>query len=275
MQQMTPGGVEGNEVDFGGLSTGTYEVRFTGADGRSSEVRRIEIKSGSPTVLTMDGAKPLVTVHLEFDGTPNSQGTAIDFFDTETGERISSQPNFRGRGGVQRGDQGGENPPPEEPESPNRTVMLEPHSYEVVVAGGNAAYLTGISTEGAKVSGRVITIAGPATVKLHLANKHAQLGGLVRIGGEPAAGAMVLLVPATFGTAGALTDIYRAETNTDGSFRISAITPGPYILVSIDHGWNVDWRNPSTLGQYLLHGMPVDLAPEVREHRDLEAVALN
>ena len=223
----------------------------------------------------METAKPLISIHLEFDGIPNSQPTAIDFIDTETGERISSQPNVRGRGGFQRGDQGGPNPLPEEPESVSRTVMLEPHSYEVYVAGSNAAYLTGIAAEGAKAFGRVVTIAGPASITIHLANKHAQLDGFARIGGEPAAGAMVLLVPATFGTAGALTDIYRAETNTDGSFRIAGITPGPYIIVAIDHGWNVDWQNPGVLGQYLQHGTPIQLLPEVRDHRDLEAVAPN
>ena len=84
------------------------------------------------------------------------------------------------------------------------------------------------------------TVSGPATVTLHLADKRASVDGVARIHGDPAAGAMVLLVPATLGMAGDLNTIERDETNTDGSFRMTGVTPGEYILVAIDHGWNVD-----------------------------------
>jgi hypothetical protein len=275
MQQIMPAGVAGNEWDFGGLAPGTYEVRIPGPDGRSSEVRRLEIKPGSAAVLTMEGAKALIPVQLKLDGIPNSQTTGFDFVDKETGERISSAPNFRGRGGFQRGDEGDDNDPSDEPEPSNRTVMLEAHSYDVYLTGGSGAYLTGISAEGAKVAGRVVTVAGPATIMLHLANTRAQLDGVARIGGEPAAGAMVLVVPAALGTAGSLTAIERAEANTDGSFRFASVTPGPYIVVAVDHGWNVDWRNSATLGQLLLHGVPVKLGAGAKDHRELEAVAPN
>ncbi len=99
MQQMMPAGASGSEWDFGGLAPGTYEVRIPGADGRSSEVRRIEVKPGSTAVLTMEGAKPLIPVQLKLDGISNSEAASFDFIDTETGERISSAPNNRGRGG--------------------------------------------------------------------------------------------------------------------------------------------------------------------------------
>lgn len=280
-QTMMPVGASGSEWDFGGLAPGTYEVRLPGTDGRSSDrrsgdVRRIEIKPGSPAVLTMENAKALVPVQLEFDGIPNSQATALEFVDTETGERIPSQSPQRGRGGFQGGPLDDRENQGSNQEPTGRTVLLEPHSYEIWETSGPAAYLTGIQSDGGgKIAGRVVTIAGPATIKLHLASKHAQLDGVARIGQEPAAGAMVLLVPATFGTAGALTAIQRAETATDGSFRLVSVTPGPYILVAIDHGWNVDWRNPATLGQYLLHGAPVKMLPDATDHQELEAVMPN
>ncbi len=153
--------------------------------------------------------------------------------------------------------------------------MLEAHSYDIYATGGSGAYLTGIAAEGTKVAGRQVTVAGPATITLHMANKHAQLDGMSRIGGEPAAGAMVLVVPATFGIAGSLTAIMRTETNTDGSFRFASVTPGPYILVAIDHGWDVDWRNPATLGSFLVHGVPVNLGAAGKDHVELAAVAAN
>ena len=273
-QQMMPTGVAGNEYDFGGLSPGTYDVRIPGADGRSSEVRQIEVKPGSPAVLTLEETKPLIRVQLELEGISGSDLAMVEFVDTETGQRVSSTPNMRGRGGLQRDEQPNDDSA-DEPEPTNRVVMLAAHPYEVYVSGGIGAYLTGMSSAGAKITGRVVTFAGAATLTLHLANKHAQLDGLARLSGEPAAGAMVLLVPATFGTAGALTEIERAETNTDGTFRMSSITPGPYILVAIDHGWNVDWRNAATLGQYLMHGVPVNLRPSAKEHLELEAISPN
>ena len=49
------------------------------------------------------------------------------------------------------------------------------------------------------------------------------------------------------------------QTNTDGSFDVANIIPGQYILVAIDHGWQINWGDPSTLRRYLMQGAPVEL----------------
>jgi hypothetical protein len=117
-----------------------------------------------------------------------------------------------------------------------------------------------------------VTITAAATLTLHLASKRAQVEGVAKVQGTPSAGAMILLVPATLGEPGDLRSVERDETNTDGTFLIAGVVPGQYILVAIDHGWDVDWRNPATLAQYLVHGMPVDLTKVSKAQEEVEAV---
>ncbi len=261
-----------SELDFGGLSPGTYEIRIPSADGKTSEVRQVEIRPGSQAVLRLEDSKPMVRVQLKLNGSPNSENATVEFLDSETGARIDSQNPARGHGGFQPGELG-DRPPPEEGDATSRVVMLPPHQFSVQVYSNSGLYLTGMEAEGARVTGRLVTISDQATLTLNFADKHASVDGVAKIDGNPAAGAMVLLVPATFGMAGDLNTIYRDESNTDGSFRIAAVPPGQYILVAIDHGWDVDWRDPATIGQYLLHGTPVDLRTAAEAHQEVVAVA--
>jgi hypothetical protein len=242
-----------------------------GSDPRQQdgEVQQIEIRPGGQTVVTLEQAKTTVKVAVATDGESNVQ---VLFGDVKTGAYTTLEMG-NPRGGFRRG--GDEEPdgPTEEVRPKTRTVNLAPGTYEVAVVGvGSGAYLTGITTTGAKTSGRNVTITGPATLTLHLATRRAQVEGVAKIEGKPAEGAMVLLVPATLGEAGDLHAIGRDETNTDGTFEIAGVVPGQYILVAIDHGWDVNWRNPATLAQYLVHGTPVDLTKVAKVQEEVEAV---
>jgi hypothetical protein len=268
--QMNMGaGFSGTEWDVGGLAPGTYEVRIPGGQGQPEIVRLIEINPGSSAAITMEGAKPLTKVAIKIEGVADFEAPMVEFVDTETGARFTS--NLHGGRGGFPGNRGGDEVLEDAPPS-GRSVSLPPHAYEVYLSGNSGDYLTGIEATGAKVSGRVVTVSGDATVTLHVANTHAQLDGAATIDGKPAQGAMVLLVPVTLGTPGDLNAVQRDETNTDGTFLISTITPGRYILLAIDHGWDVDWRRPETLAQYLVHGTPVELKADAKEHVELEAV---
>lgn len=50
----------------------------------------------------------------------------------------------------------------------------------------------------------------------------------------------------------------RDQSKTDGSFDITNVLPGAYLLVAIDHGWDVNWSDPATLRRYLMQGLPLD-----------------
>jgi len=270
--------------DFGGLSPGTYEVHLPGPDGRpDGEVREVTVRSGSQTVITLDGAKPLVRVDVAIDGAAADENVTVEFVDTETGRRI--QANFPQRG--RRGPGGGmvsfdgtepalrdENADDTgDPPAKTRFAMLPPHEYEVYVSGGGSDYyLIGVAAKGAKAQGRTVTIDGAATVTVKVANGHGRVDGVAKLDGKPVEGAMVLLVPATLGQPGNLSSVQRDETNTDGTFLISQVIPGRYILVAIDGGWSVDWRKPETLAPYLLHGVPVEVKASAKVNEELEAV---
>ena len=70
---------------------------------------------------------------------------------------------------------------------------------------------------------------------------------------------MVLLVPITIEDLNSITFLIQDQTNTDGSFEMANVIPGQYILVAIDHGWQVNWGDSSTLRGYLMQGIPVEL----------------
>jgi hypothetical protein len=260
----------GTSWDFSGLSPGLYEVRIPGSDLRSEpEVKQIEVRAGSQQVITLEGARSLVPVTLKLDGAPDSD---VEFIETATGQHVTSSPGFRGRRQWSSGDDE-EDGPTSEPVTGARTVNLAAGQYEVYVSGGSGSYLTGITAQGAKAVGRTVNIGGPATLTLKTSNRHAQVEGVARIGDKPAAGAMVLLVPVTLGRADDLGAVERDETNTDGTFLIAGVTPGQYILVAIDHGWSVKWRDPATLAQYLVRGTPVDLRSASNAHEEIQAVS--
>ncbi len=63
------------------------------------------------------------------------------------------------------------------------------------------------------------------------------------------------------------------QTNTDGSFDLANIIPGQYILVGIDHGWQINWGDPSTLRRYLMEGVPVDLKSSAVVKQNITAQA--
>ena len=254
--------------DIGGLVPGTYEVRMTGPDGRpQGEARMIEVRPGAQSV-TLENARmlPRVTVSIEGDDRP---GGNVSFIDTQTGGQFLAV-------GAPRGGRGGPpNQPPVLADAPpaGRSVSLPPGTYDVQLNGRGTEYLTGISATGATVTGRSVRILGDASLTLRVAKTRATVDGTAKLGDKPASGAMVLLVPVTYGEAGSFSSVGRDESNTDGSFTIAGVVPGLYILVAIDHGWDVDWRRPEVLAKYLVKGVPVDLTSAGKVRQEIEAAA--
>ncbi len=251
-----PGGAD---WEFGGLTPGTYEVRLPGPDGLSDgETRQIEVRSGSSGLITLEGSTPLTRVTVEVDGLPESDLSAVEFIDTETGRRIFAMPppGRRVRRRADAEDDGNEEP------GAGRIALLPPHTYDVVVTARSDAYLTALDATGANVVGTRVTVAGGSPVlRLHLAHGRGTLSGFALLPDRPAEGALVLLVPTTLGAPGNTLPVLRDQANSDGSFLLSALTPGKYILLAIDHGWDVPWNDPQSLERYLLKGTAIDVRP--------------
>jgi hypothetical protein len=247
--------------DVGGLTPGIYQIRLPGADGRyGSDVRQLLVKPGAGTV-DLSAAQLLLHVMVTFTGAAANDAGRVVFVNRATGERIASG---KERGFGRRGDD-------ELSDDQNvRTVLLAAGSYEVHLAGGTA-YLTGILAKDAKVSGSTVQLKeGSPALTLETADGRAEVSGLAQLDGKPALAAMVLLVPATLGQPGDASVVARAETNTDGSFSLTGVVPGPYILLALDRGWSVNWHDPATLARYLVHGVPVDVKPASHESITLQ-----
>ncbi len=248
-----------NSWEVDGLAPGTYEVRMPGA---AAEMRQLTVKGGG--LADLSSAPALVRVSLVFEGETDAR-PAVSLVDTQTGQRYvtgGGRPDFGGFGGRRRDGDG-------------LAISVPAGRYQVALSGGSDIYLGGIRAIGAAMEGEVVRITdGAPTLTLKLAAGKVQLSGLAhRSGGAPATGAMVLLVPAAADAAQVAAHTARTETNTDGSFALTSVIPGPYILVVLDGGWTVNWQDPGTIAGYLMHGMPLDLQPASKQVVNVIAVA--
>jgi hypothetical protein len=134
-------------------------------------------------------------------------------------------------------------------------------SYEVEFSGQSGLHVGSLETTGAIVSGRTVEIpAGqPVNLVVHAAEANCSLSVFALKNGKPVAGAMILLVPQDPGHDMSL--YHRDQSDSDGSFSISPLFPGRYILLAIENGWDLEWADPKVMFQYLPGGQPLELQP--------------
>ena len=274
---------KGGQMEVSGLSPGTYQVRLQSPNGQPRSAV-VEVTSGSVRTLDMSTSSSTTTsnVYVLFDGiSDDGPGNSVQvaLTDTETGQQFfptNGPPNgFSGGGpaGGPRRRPGGGPSTDRAAERRGRIIEVPPGRYEITLYSGRSnTYLTTITAQAADVHGRYVTVrAGDSTLTLHLATGLATLSGNVSMHGRPTVGSTVLLVPASLGDPGSFATIGQDQSNTDGSFEINGIAPGQYILVAIDHGWEINWSDPSTLRRYLTQGIPVDLVASEKRKQKIEA----
>ena len=241
------------QINVGGLSPGLYQIRVSGT-GQETHSRVVKMTAGSIQTLDLDAASSEARVTMHLDGLPDADANAVqvNLIDPESDQRVvTSNPGGRFSGGLRRR---------QSVLAPDRIFEVPPGRYEIVLQGRPDLYLTGISAKGAEARGRVVTVpAGESSLTLHIAGGRATLTGVASFQGKPSVGAMVMLVPTTIGDAAAIPILRRDQSNTDGSFDLPEVIPGEYILIAIDHGWEVNWSDASTLRRYLTQGVPLDL----------------
>lgn len=249
------------QIDVGGLTPGTYQVRL---NGPNQEGHSVVVEVNANSVRTLDFNSPsrdTARITLHFEGLPelesNSrpernggvQVTLIDR-DTQHGTFFSNG----GGNGINFGRGEAREP------GADRVMEVPPGRYEVVLQGRPNIFLTGLTAKKAETAGRYVTVgSGESSLTVHVASGRASLSGIATLEGQPVEGAMVLLVPVTIEDPNSITVLQREQTNTDGSFDLINIIPGQYILVVIDHGWEINWGDPSTLRRYLMQGVPLEL----------------
>lgn len=255
------------EVDVGGLAPGLYQIRISSVG--QPEGSLVDLTAGSVHTLDPNSSSNEARIAFHFDGLTesDSRSVQVNLIDTTTGQgTFLSNDGGGDMGSFRRRERS-------EPDA-DRTVEVLPGRYEVVLQGRPNLYLTGMTAKGAEVAGRYITVAaGSSTLTLHIASGRATITGIAIFQGKPSVGAMVLLVPTTIEDPNGLRILRRDQTNTDGSFDLADVIPGQYILVAIDHGWKINWGDPSTLRRYLTGGVPIDLTSAANVRQNLSAQA--
>jgi Carboxypeptidase regulatory-like domain len=269
------------QIDVGGLTPGLYQVRLAGPN-QDGHVALVEVSANSTRTLDLSApSRDMARITLHLDGVADSDsnsrtnrngGVQVTLVDTDT---------HRGSFSSNGNEGGGATPVRRDQRDPNADRILEvpPGRYEVVLQGRPNIFLTGLSAKGAEVAGRYVTVgAGDSTLTVHVASGRASLSGVATLGvatsqGKPSVGAMVLLVPITIEDPNSITFLRQDQTNTDGSFDLANVIPGQYILVAIDHGWQVNWGDASTLRRYLMQGVPVDLKSSAMVKQNVTAQA--
>ena len=253
---------QSGQIDVGGLTPGVYQVRLAGPN-QEGHSALVEVTANSARTLDLTApSRDMARISLRFDSVADSDsnsgqgrngGVQVTLIDTDTQRGSFSSNGTEGGGpGLARRDQ-------RDP-SADRIIEVPPGRYEVVLNGRPNIFLTGLTAKGAETAGRYVTVgAGESTLTVHVASGRASLSGIATLEGKPCVGAMVLLVPITIEDPNSITVLLRDQTNTDGSFELANIIPGQYILVAIDHGWQINWGDRSTLRRYLMQGVPVEL----------------
>jgi hypothetical protein len=260
------------QFDVGGLTPGLYQMRLGGAnqDGHSTMV---EVTANSARTVDLNAPShdvARITIHFdgladEGEGAEGGGAVRVNLIDTDTQRgsfsSLGNEGGFAGRRG-------------QRDPAADRVVEVPPGRYEVVLQGRPNIFLTGLTAKGAEASGRYVTVtAGESTLTVHVASGRASLSGIAMLGGKLSVGAMVLLVPITIEEPDSITFLRQDQTNTDGSFDLANVIPGQYILVAIDHGWDINWGDRSTLRRYLTQGVPVELKSSAIVKQNVEAQA--
>jgi hypothetical protein len=252
------------QIDVGGLTPGLYQVRLAGPN-QEGHVALVEVTANSARTLDLSTpSRDMARITLRLDGVADSEANSNSRAERNGGVQITLIDTDTHRGSFSsNGNQGGgPNLGRRDPRDPGADRILEvpPGRYEVVLQGRPNIFLTGLTAKGGEVAGRYVTVgAGDSTLTVHAASGRAGLSGVASLDGKPSVGAMVLLVPITIEDPNSISMLRQDQTNTDGSFEVANIIPGQYILIAIDHGWQINWGDPSTLRRYLMQGVPVEL----------------
>jgi protocatechuate 3,4-dioxygenase beta subunit len=263
------------QFDIGGLTPGLYQVRLAGPN-QDDHSTLVDVAANSARTIDLSvPSRDMARITINFDGLADAGpgpgegrngALQVDLIDTET--RRGDFSSF-GNGGVANIGRRGQRD-----STADRTMEVPPGRYEVVLQGRPNIYITGLSAKGADASGRYVTVpAGESMLTVHVASGRASLSGIATLEGKPAVGAMVLLVPITIEEPDSVTFLRQDQSNTDGSFDLANVIPGKYILVAIDHGWQINWGDRSTLRRYLTQGVPVELRSSAIVKQNVDAQA--
>ena len=134
-------------------------------------------------------------------------------------------------------------------------------TYDVILNNAPGFQIKSLLAKGARVVGRTLEISGGNVQLVCTATRAvAKVTGVVLRDDKPFAGAMVVLIPRN--PDANLTLFRRDQSDSDGTFNLPEVLPGPYTAIALQDAWDLDWASPMALQPYLKNGTPVDVTGE-------------
>lgn len=234
-------------VEISALAPGSYVVEvppsmgLTGKRGSPSWYREIDL-AGDMDISASDGPGfATVAGTVFFQGVPRVPSHfSLRLSNPDTGETFRSDISDKGQFDFNGDD-------------------VRPGRYIVGLEDADGFFLERLSASGAKLAGRTleITAAGSVRISALAARGPAQVNGTALHGDQPYAGAMIVLVPQDPANNAPL--FRRDQSDSDGTFTLSDVVPGPYTVIALANGWDLEWANPAVLQPYLKQGERVEV----------------
>jgi hypothetical protein len=248
----------GADLVLGGLAPGDY-ILNSNMNGRTMKSDRINITHTTSAELPSDQTSVHLRLTLRLpDGSPVPQGTRVALSPPQDrAEAAGGSTNAKGEADVTvpPGDyllqvtSGGESPGP----------ML----VHQVLAGATAVQANPLRiTSGRDSSSSPLAytvVALPADITVY---------GIAEKDGKPCPGAFILLVPSD--------EVHNPvnwrtqQSDLDGSFDLSAVAPGNYLLFAIESGWQLKWREDAVLSRYVPAAAHIQIAVSATHSQRLE-----
>jgi hypothetical protein len=140
-----------------------------------------------------------------------------------------------------------------------------PGTYQVVAGSSSKNYsVARMAAEENVTSGHTLSVAAGASLQVTavLVGGVTTVEGVAQRSGKPASAAMVVLVP---DDPEANLELFRRDqSDLDGSFALAQVVPGPYTILAIENGWDLDWAKPAVIESYRQHGQRI-VVPEAHK----------
>jgi hypothetical protein len=239
----TNGGNGGEEIN--GIAPGSY--RFSrqafSADGRVAAGAEEDLSlSGSGPISLAKSNAVVVRGRLFFNAAAPRQNVFLQV--TGTGQRVTAVAPVQQDGAFEF------------------QRALTPGLYQIALSGDPGVVVRSVTVGNKTRTGSVLDVPNSAPDPLELTVTAApasssSVSGVALRGGQPVAGAMILLLPVG-GDDGAT--IGRDQSDSDGTFSIPNVESGHYALVAIDRdddGAELEYRDPAVIKPYLAHAQSV------------------
>jgi hypothetical protein len=250
-------------VELSGFAPGQYDLRMLGENNDSGQERPVNLTSDQS--LDISGTVPVASISgkitrlAETANNPAQQrpqselddGGHAEFQVTLTDQQGDRQYSAMiARNGA------------------FRVANIRPGVYDLsVVDRGASLAFAQLSAAGATIEGHQVTIGSePVTLSAKVVDATATIHGSAKLDSKPMGGIFLELVP--MGSAGPLPRSSAMQTNqsdSDGSFDFPKVLPGPYIVLAIEEGWNLDYESPDALLPYLAHGLKITVPLHSRD----------